>query len=132
MPRLTKYRLGGFIDGRCIGIITCGYGTPLHTIRKLFPSLTTKDYFEIGKMCIEESEPKNTESAFLCKVIKWLKINEPNRKVLFTWGMGILKRGYVYQSAKFFVRVYVRLVPIFLLMEKELIQREMVQRIWKK
>ena len=23
MPRLTKYRLGGFIDGRCIGIMTC-------------------------------------------------------------------------------------------------------------
>ena len=109
MPRLTKYRLGGFIDGRCIGIMTCGYGTrPLHTIRKLFPSLTTKDYFEIGKMCIEESEPKNTESAFLCKVIKWLKINEPNRKVLFTWADGILKKpGYVYQASNFLAGGYV-------------------------
>jgi len=109
MPRLTKYFLDGFINGKCVGVVTCGYGTrPLHTIKKLFPSLKTKDYFEIGKMCMEESMPKNTESAFLSKIIKWLKIHEPNRKILFTWADGILgKIGTVYMSSNFLFGGYI-------------------------
>ena len=53
IPKLTKYYLGVFIENKLVGILTLGWGTqPLATIRKLFPSLTTKDYYEIGKMCM--------------------------------------------------------------------------------
>jgi hypothetical protein len=103
MPRLTKFYLGAFVDGKLIGALTLGWGTrPVHTIKKLFPSLITKDYFEIGKMVMREEMPRNTESQFLSAVIKWIKNNQPNTKILFTWADGVLgKPGYVYQSANF-------------------------------
>lgn len=102
MPRLTEICLGGFFDGKLEAVMTLGWGVrPVHTIKKLFPSLERTDYYEIGKMCVSEHMPKNTESQFLSGVIHWLKKNT-NKKVLFTWADGILgKPGYVYQSANF-------------------------------
>ena len=102
MPRLTKWYLGAFVDDELVGVITLGWGTrPMHTIRKLFPELGTSDYFEIGKMCMDESMPRNSESQFLSKTIEWMK-NNTNCMYLFTWADGIVgKAGYVYQSANF-------------------------------
>lgn len=104
MPRLTKHYLGAFQNEKLVGSITLGWGTrPLHTIKKLFPDLVTKDYFEIGKMCMLEEMPKNTESQFLSSVVSWIKKNEPSVKLLFTWSDGILgKPGYVYQASNFY------------------------------
>ena len=54
MPRLNKFFLGFFMEGRLSGVVALGWGTqPLQTIRKLFPLhvLKTTDYIEIGKMC---------------------------------------------------------------------------------
>lgn len=101
MPHLTKHCLGAYENDKLVGILTLGWGTrPLHTIKKLFPSLTSKDYFEIGKMCMLESMPKNSESQLLSATIDWIKKNQPQIKILFTWADGILgKPGYVYQSA---------------------------------
>lgn len=109
LPRLTTHYLGGYINDKLIGVITCGWGVrPLHTIRKLFPSLITKDYFEIGKMCCIEEAPKNTESQFLSAVIRWLKDNEPTVKVLFTWADGLMSKcGYVYSAANFVYGGYI-------------------------
>jgi hypothetical protein len=103
MPRLTRHYLGGYKGGKLIGVLTLGWGTrPVHTIKKLFPTLDRKDYFEIGKMCLLEEMPKNTESEFLSKIISWIKTNEPSIKILFTWADGILgKPGYVYQASNF-------------------------------
>ena len=102
MPRLTKYYFGYYIKGKLVGVITFGWGTrPKHTIQKLFPSLDTKDYYEIGKMCLDDSLPKNSESQLLSKSIDWLKKNT-DIKYLFTWADGIVgKPGYVYQAANF-------------------------------
>jgi hypothetical protein len=74
---------------------------PIHTIKLLFPSLGREDYFEIGKMCMLESMPKNSESVFLSKTVEWIKQNT-SCKILFTWADGILgKPGYVYQASNF-------------------------------
>lgn len=102
MPRLTDIYLGGFIDDELIGVLTLGWGVrPHHTIHALFPSLSTQDYYEIGKMCLAEKMPKNSESVFLSRVIAWLKQNT-DKKLLYTWADGILgKPGYVYQAANF-------------------------------
>ena len=63
MPSLTKYFLGCFVEEEIVGVITFGWGTrPKHTIQALFPELDTKDYYEIGKMCMDDSMPKNSES----------------------------------------------------------------------
>lgn len=108
MPRLTTHYLGGFIGERLVGVMTLGWGTrPVHTIKRLFPSLSTKDYFEIGKMCMLEEMPTNSESVFLSRVIKWMKENT-TAKLLFTWADGILgKPGYVYQAANFMYGGYI-------------------------
>ena len=108
LPKINKYFIGFYLDGNLVGVVTLGYGTrPKHTIKKLFSSLDTKDYLEIGRMCMAEEMPKNSESQMLSQLIKWLKINLPNLKVLFTWADGMLgKVGYVYQASNFIYAGY--------------------------
>jgi hypothetical protein len=103
LPKLNKYFLGFYLNDELVGVVTLGWGTrPLHTIKKIFPSLETKDYLEIGRMCMTDDMPKNSESQMLSQLIKWIKINLPNIKVLFTWADGMLgKVGYVYQASNF-------------------------------
>lgn len=81
-----------------------GYGVrPKSTIQKIFPTLESKDYYEIIRMCMDDGMPKNSETQMLSALIKWMKVNLPERKVLFTWADGILgKVGYVYQAANFY------------------------------
>ncbi|CAB4222703.1 hypothetical protein UFOVP1655_190 [uncultured Caudovirales phage] len=104
MPKLTKHFLGIYNEDIMVGVLTLGWGTqPLHTIKKLFQDCTSIDYYEIGKMCMHPDMPKNSESQMLSAVIKWMKINTPEKKYLFTWADGIVgKPGYVYQAANFF------------------------------
>lgn len=103
LPKLNKHFIGFHLGGELVGIVTLGWGTrPLHTIQKLFPSLESKDYFEIGRMCMAEEMPRNSESQMLSQLVKWLKVNKPEIKVLFTWADGMLgKVGYVYQASNF-------------------------------
>lgn len=103
MPRHTKYYLGCFLDNNLVGGISLGWGTqPKNTIKKLFPMLDTKDYFEIGKMVMLDEMPRNSESQMLSKVISWIKHNL-DITFLFTWSDGIIgKPGYVYQAANFY------------------------------
>lgn len=106
MPRQTKLCLGGFRNNdsfQMSAAISFGWGSrPLHTIRKLFPSLTSKDYLDIGKMCLEDNEPKNSESMFLARAITILKKEFPEIKILFTWADGMWgKPGYIYQASNF-------------------------------
>ena len=103
MPRLTKHFLGCFLEGELVGVLTLGWGTqPKATIAKLFDGLDTKDYYEIGKMCMKPEMPKNSESQMLSGVVKWMKENCPEKKFLYTWADGIMgKPGYVYQAANF-------------------------------
>ena len=103
MPRLTKHWLGAYQDDVLVGVLTLGWGTnPMGTIKKMFPELTTSDYFEIGKMCMDESMPRNSESQMQSATIAWMKKNTPDVKFLYTWADGIVgKPGYVYQAANF-------------------------------
>ncbi len=103
LPKINRHYLGCFLDGQLVGTLTLGLGTrPRHTIKCLFPSLDTSDYYEIGRMCMTDDMPRNSESQMLSDVIKWMRANEPNVKVLFTWADGIMgKPGYVYQASSF-------------------------------
>ena len=103
MPKLTKHFLGCFLENELVGVLTLGWGTqPKATINKLFEGLDTKDYFEIGKMCMNEEMQRNAESQMISGVIKWLKLHYPQKKFLYTWADGIMgKPGYVYQAANF-------------------------------
>ena len=103
MPSITKHYLGFFIEDKLKGVLTLGWGTqPRQTINKMFPGLGSKDYFEIGKMCMHEDMPRNSESQMISATIKWLK---KNTKCLFLYTMadGIMgKCGYVYQASNFY------------------------------
>lgn len=104
MPTLTKHYLGFYLEDTLKGVLTLGWGTqPLGTIRKLFPDLVTKDYYEIGKMCMTDDMPKNSESQMLSKTISWIKSNLPEKLFLYTMADGIMgKCGYVYQASNFY------------------------------
>ena len=103
LPSINKHFIGFYLAGELVGVVTLGWGTrPLHTIRRLFPSLETKDYYEIGRMCMTEEMPRNSESQMLSQLAKWVKQNCPEVKVLFTWADGMMgKPGYVYQASNF-------------------------------
>ena len=103
LPKINKHFLGFYENNELVGVITLGWGTrPKHTIQKIFPELDTKDYYEIGRMAMTESMPRNSESKMIADCIKWIKANEPNVKILFTFADGMLgKVGYVYQASGF-------------------------------
>ena len=110
LPKSTKECLGIYINDKLEGVITLGYGTrPLHTIKKMFPSLTTKDYYEIGRMCINNDFKTNTESQMLSQTIKYVKKNYKDIKLLFTWANGLHgKIGTVYQASNFLYGGYIQ------------------------
>ena len=105
MPKLTKHFLGCHLHGELVGVLTLGWGTqPKATIAKLFDGLESKDYYEIGKMCMSEKFPEDSypESQMISAVVKWMKVNTPEKQFLYTWADGIMgKPGYVYQAANF-------------------------------
>lgn len=103
LPKINRHFLGFFLDGEMVGTMTLGLGTrPRHTIQCLFPSLGTDDYYEIGRMCMTDDMPRNSESQMIASAVKWIRANEPSVKVLFTWADGIMgKPGYVYQASSF-------------------------------
>ena len=109
MPRLTKHYLGIYDKEELAGVVTLGWGTqPLQTIRKLFPTLITQDYYEIGKMCMDDRYPRNSETQMLSALFKWIQVNCPNKKFLYTWADGIVgKAGYVYQAFNFWYGGYI-------------------------
>ena len=81
LPRLTKHWLGCFYKDELVGVLTLGWGTqPLQTIKKLFPNLKSEDYYEIGKMCMDEKMPRNSESQMISSVVRWMKQNLPEKK----------------------------------------------------
>lgn len=105
MPKLTKHWLGVFHEEALVGVITLGWGTrPLHTIQKIVSKdLESKHYYEIGKMCMLDSEPRNSETQMISQVVRWIKNNCPDVKFLYTLADGIMgKCGYVYQAANFY------------------------------
>lgn len=108
LPKLNKYFLGFFLRDELVGVVTLGWGTrPRHTIQRMFPSLDTKDYLEIGRMCMKDEMPRNSESQMLSQLVKWMKKNLPEIKVLFTWADGMVgKVGYVYQASNFIYAGY--------------------------
>lgn len=103
LPKLNKYFVGFYLEDELVGVVTLGWGTrPKHTIQKLFPSLESKDYLEIGRMCMSDEMPRNSESQMLSELVRWMKANCEGVKVLFTWADGMLgKVGYVYQASSF-------------------------------
>jgi hypothetical protein len=103
MPKITKHYLGFYLNDKLKGVLTLGWGVqPKQTINKMFPSLVSKDYYEIGKMCMDEEMPRNSESQMISSTIKWMK---KNTKCLFLYTLadGIMgKCGYVYQASNFY------------------------------
>ena len=108
LPKLNKYFLGFFLEEELVGVVTLGWGTrPRHTIQRIFPGLDTKDYLEIGRMCMTEEMPRNSESQMLSQLVKWIHRNLPELKILFTWADGMIgKVGYVYQASNFIYAGY--------------------------
>lgn len=103
LPRLTKHYLGFYLEGELRGVLTLGWGTqPKGTINKMFEGLESQHYFEIGKMCMDDDMPKNSESQMMSLTVKWMKENT-DCLFLYTMADGIMgKCGYVYQASNFY------------------------------
>lgn len=98
MPKLTKHWLGVFKGTQLVGVITLGWGTqPKHTIQKIVnKDLVSQDYYEIGKMCLLDSEIKNSETQMISQVIDWLRHrNEARNKDVVWANKEIRKRNWI-------------------------------------
>lgn len=104
MPKITKLCLGGYKNGELVAVCTFGYGVqPLATIKNMFPALGVEDYLEIGKLCLSDALPRNSESFFLSRVLDFAKKKIKGVKLIYSWADGIIgKPGYVYQAANFY------------------------------
>lgn len=92
----------GYRDAKGLaGVALWGWGVrPMHTIKKLFPSLATPDYWELNRLCLRDDCVRNSESWFLARCAEWMATNQPKIKVLLSWADGVRgKPGYVYQAA---------------------------------
>lgn len=109
MPKLTQVCYGGVIGTNLVAVVTFGWGVrPIHTIKKLFPELTTVDYWEIGKMCLVGDLPRNSESYFLSRVLDRIRQEYPEKRLIYTWADGMVgKPGYVYQATNFLYGGYI-------------------------
>ena len=110
MPKLNKVIFGLFQNNELVGTITFGWGVrPKSTVQCLFPSLDSKDYLEIGKLCLLDSQPKNTESRFITAAMRCLKRIKPDLKLVFTWADALWgKPGYIYQASNFLYGGYIQ------------------------
>jgi len=124
MPKLTKHYLGAYVNDELVGVLTLGWGTkPRHTFGKIFPKVGILEknketeefehdindwYYEIGKMCMDESMKRNSETQMMSAAVSWLKKKEPDLKYVFTWADGLVgKPGYVYQAFNFLYGGYI-------------------------
>lgn len=110
LPRLTKVCLASRDEhGKIAAVATLGWGVrPKHTIALAFPGLGPQDYYELGKLCLRDEMPPNSESWFLSRIIKWMRENCKGMKIFWTWADGILgKPGYIYQAANFYYGGYI-------------------------
>ncbi|OGS08267.1 MAG: hypothetical protein A2270_10575 [Elusimicrobia bacterium RIFOXYA12_FULL_51_18] len=100
-PPITKITYGLFKGEKLVGVALWGFGTrPMHTIRRLFPSLGVNNYLELNRFCVLDEMPRNTESMFLKLCGLHIEQDFPCVHVLFSWADGLRgKPGYVYQSA---------------------------------
>ena len=99
-----KTLVRSYENDKLVGVLTLGWGTnPMGTIKKMFPELTTDDYYEIGKMCMDESMPRNSESQMIMSdetkyTREKISIHLNRRN---SW-----KLGYVYQINFYMVVLY--------------------------
>ena len=110
LPRLTKVCLASRDEhGKIAAVATLGWGVrPKHTIALAFPGLGPQDYYELGKLCLRDEMPPNSESWFLSRIIKWMRENCKGMKLLWTWADGMLgKPGYIYQASNFYYGGYI-------------------------
>ena len=103
-PSSTKFAIGLIHKNKLVGVGIWGYGVrPMHTIKKLFPSLDTKDYLECNRLCVLDNMPRNTESMFISLMVKFIKKHYPAVLLLFSWADGLRgKPGFIYQACSWF------------------------------
>jgi len=130
VPPHCLLSLGCFSDADLVGAASWGFGVrPRHTIQRLFPSLGTGDYYELNRLCMLDSEPRNSESQFLKLCRKFIRRHEPRRVVLFTWADGMRgKPGYVYQADNWLYGGFIR-TEFYITAENEVIHpRQVITR----
>ena len=98
LPPHSMLRLGSVPKG-CVSV--WGYGVrPKDTIRILLRNGQPKEYLELARLCCSDELPRNTESQFISKCVKWIEKNRPEVVLLWSWADGMRgKPGFVYQAS---------------------------------
>lgn len=98
---IGMYNFGAYYDGWLGGAISFGPPSAEETILGLFGHKDQNGYFEIKRLAMNDSWPKNSESRFIAISMKLLK-NMTNVKGIITYAdtsMG--HRGTIYKATNF-------------------------------
>lgn len=88
-------------DQKLVGVLQwgCSYQDNIKLDRYVKEPIDKKDYLELNRFCMADSEGKNSESQAISLGIKWIKKNMPNIKLLVSYaGRKEGNYGYIYQA----------------------------------
>ena len=104
LPNSTKLCLGGYINGRLVGLAAWGYGiNPSLLPGHLFGSASViKDYLELCRFFVYDFAPANTATDFLAATHRIIRKHMPDIKYLYTYAAGFQGMiGTIYQAANY-------------------------------
>lgn len=97
----TYIHLGAFWKGELVGIAQYGHAMNPTSQESVVPGTGPKEYLELNRLWIDDSMPKNSESAFLALTMKYIKATTPVRWVQSFADERCKLFGAVYQACSF-------------------------------
>lgn len=99
----AKINLGIYrkTDNRLVGVSQWGVSAQdkIRLDRYVKEPITTNDYLELNRFCMEDGEGRNSESQAIALSIKWIKQNRPDIKLLVSYaGRKEGNYGFIYQA----------------------------------
>lgn len=88
-------------DKKLVGVLQwgCAAQTKIRLDRYVKEPIETKEYLELNRFAIADSEGKNSESQAISLGIKWIKRNRPDIRLLVSYSGRIEGNyGYIYQA----------------------------------
>lgn len=95
----TQYCFGLYHNQVLIGAIIYGQSAMPNTWKKYVNK--KEDLIELRRLCCIDDTPKNTESYFIAKTIKWIKKNTNIKKILSYSDLTYGHEGVVYKASNF-------------------------------
>lgn len=95
-----RYNFGLYINKKLIGAAQVGRASGTHAASRY--QLDTGKVLELRKLCLIDNTPKNTESWFIAKILKYMKQNVENLEGILSYAdPNVGHEGTIYKASNF-------------------------------